>query len=557
MNREEILKSLDSYFKKYGHLNYDDLKYSDELPSIHSVNKEFGTLNKAKEILNIKCTVSKYDKNELLQIMKNAFESNPNLTTVDFGSKNNLPSASVYVDNFGSFNKAKELADIKIKKYNKNELLNYLDEICKINPNITVIEFEKINESPPLLEYIYQFGSFNNAKKTLGYPTETYNKKYTDEELIEILKNYNNNIGFPKSRDFMRKNNLPCARAYMDRFGSFKKALEIAGIDIPKNKTKIFNRTQEYTLDEIKEECQMLIDLYLQDHIKLPPIEYFNNSEFLSESMIYRTFGGYKQMYNELGYNDVKSFNDSLMEKDMLEKYKEIWTKLERIPNSRDIDKFAYNNRYYYGCSTYLHHFGGMKGLYKEIGDLSNIALARYITKDEIVQNLYKLKNELGFIPTQIEINNCEYLPSINYILHTLNYNGMAELQINLFGEKIERANKHITEKGTKCLSTYEYIVAQVIENENYNFIKDEIYRNHMSSDKNYSCDFVIYHNNKPYFIEVFGMMGHKPYEEKTKLKIQLCKDNDIPLLELYPKDISTPQMDEIRNKIKEFISNN
>ena len=34
-------------------------------------------------------------------------------------------------------------------------------------------------------------------------------KKYNNEELLEILKDYNDNVGFPTQRKFNSKNNLP------------------------------------------------------------------------------------------------------------------------------------------------------------------------------------------------------------------------------------------------------------------------------------------------------------------------------------------------------------
>ena len=50
-------------------------------------------------------------------------------------------------------------------------------------------------------------------------------------------------------------------------------------------------------------------------------------------------------------------------------------------------------------------------------------------------------------------------------------------------------------------------------------------------------------------------MIGIPKYDEKTAWKIQLCKDNNIPLLELYPKDISISKRNELSEIIANFVS--
>ena len=83
------------------------------------------------------------------------------------------------------------------------------------------------------------------------------------------------------------------------------------------------------------------------------------------------------------------------------------------------------------------------------------------------------------------------------------------------------------------------------------------MYKNYIKTlSSRHSVDFVIHKNNNYYFIEVFGLDGIPKYDEKTAWKIQLCKDNNIPLLELYPKDISMSQFDELSDTIRKFTEN-
>ena len=192
----------------------------------------------------------------------------------------------------------------------------------------------------------------------------------------------------------------------------------------------------------------------------------------------------------------IKNSIKKRLEEDMIEKYIEIKEILNQFPNQVDINKFKKDNPNYYGSTTYINHFGSI-----------------------------------------------------------------ADLQLRLFGEEYKsfysRKKIILTPNGTKCLSLLEYTVALLLEENKYLFDKDVLYKKYIKSLKTkHSTDFVIYKNNKFYFIEVFGLMDHLEYAEKARWKIQLCKDNNIPLLALYPKDISMSQFDELSDTIRKFTEN-
>ena len=206
--------------------------------------------------------------------------------------------------------------------------------------------------------------------------------------------------------------------------------------------------------------------------------------------------------------------------------------------------------------SAYNRKFGSFRNAKIKAGVKSNLEWGMY-TEEELVANLYRLKDELKFIPTSSQIRDCRYLPDLKVLLYKLNYQSLEELQLYIFGEISDHTNIKYTENGTKYLSTYEYVIALILEGDNYNFIKDDKYKNYIKNLKsNHTVDFVLLKNNKHYFIEVFGMVGIPEYIEKTAWKIQLCKDNNIPLLALYPKDISMSQFDELSDTIRRFVEN-
>ena len=83
---------------------------------------------------------------------------------------------------------------------------------------------------------------------------ETYKWKiHTDEQLLEILRKYNDEVGFPTQRKFKTSNGLPSSVTYFNRFGSFQNAILLSGIEIPESRKRYFNRI-EYAKEILKEE---------------------------------------------------------------------------------------------------------------------------------------------------------------------------------------------------------------------------------------------------------------------------------------------------------------
>lgn len=87
------------------------------------------------------------------------------------------------------------------------------------------------------------------------------NKKFSDEELLKILKEYTDIYGVPKSKDFTRKNGFPHNELYRKRFGSWFNALQLAGVKIPKDKLKYYQNdriSDEKLLNDLKKKSPYL-----------------------------------------------------------------------------------------------------------------------------------------------------------------------------------------------------------------------------------------------------------------------------------------------------------
>lgn len=253
-----------------------------------------------------------------------------------------------------------------------------------------------------------------------------------------------------------------------------------------------------------------------------------------SESAYSTILGGIKEAYKCLGI-DYDDFNKKAVEKDMIEKYLLLEKELGHTPNSREVDKGSLDGKCY-GMKTYSEHFGSLLELQDKL-ELKTTATVGYNkSKEDGLKDLIRLYEELERIPTQYDINNCDYCASITWYQHMFGSqtNALKEAGFkDIYESKIK-----ITPSGNIVRSSYEYDFIRMLEDKNIEFIQEEFYSNYIDNfDRRLRFDFTIILNDKKYFIEIFGIMEYNWYREKTRMKIELCKNHNLPLIDLYKED--------------------
>lgn len=378
----------------------------------------------------------------------------------------------------------------------------------------------------------------------------------SDEYLLQVLRDYNDTVGFPTQRRFNTKNGLPSYTTYFKRFGSFQNAILISGIKIPQNRMKYFNRV-EMSDDELLLKLKNFTIQHLKTNIYLPTNKVLESCNSIPSMSVYnKRFGGMNDMFKCIGY-DYDDFNLNAKKTDMINKYKELCAELGHTANSREIDKASIkNDGYYYSCSTYINNFGNISELQKQIGvELSGNVIGK--TKEEMLVELKRLADELGYPPFQKDIDECKYTSSSNK--YTYEFGGILNaLEMIGFNNIKSERKQYYTKNGTKCLSFYEYSFCTMLEDYGVEYAKEEYYSKYITGfDKKYRFDFVVNVNNKKYPIEIFGITGVKEYDLKTKEKIKLCFENEIALICLFSEDFtiknSKTLYKKMLNKIEDY----
>ena len=244
-------------------------------------------------------------------------------------------------------------------------------------------------------------------------------------------------------------------------------------------------------------------------------------------------------------------FRSKILQEIHLKQYIKLSEVLNKTPTCKDVNLHAKGN-FICTANTLKKIFGSMKIL-QEMANLeinkTNYAIK---TNDEMIEDLKTLYIKIGRVPNQNDIIKSEITLGANTYCAHFGSIFNALLKCGFTKEEICCRVK-ITPNGTKCYSKLEYLFARALENNNIKFEKDVKYKDLIKDfNKRYTCDFVINLNNSKYLVEVFGIIGDKTYDEKTKVKIQLCEDNNLKLIQIYPQLLCSSKQSEIISYIME-----
>lgn len=161
----------------------------------------------------------------------------------------------------------------------------------------------------------------------------------------------------------------------------------------------------------------------------------------------------------------------------------------------------------------------------------------KYYNKDLILQQLMVVAEQIGRTPLYSELTALG-LPSEKTFSRM--FGGYREalkiLDLPINAKLFNRNVVKYASDGTPCFSTGELAITEFLIQHNIPFIKDPIYRNYCNDESfGYKkADWLI----EDTFVEFFGFAGRYDYDRKTQIKIYLCEKNNLPLIQIYPKDI-------------------
>lgn len=329
-------------------------------------------------------------------------------------------------------------------------------------------------------------------------------------------------------------------------FGTLQNLLKEAGIQSTTN-PNLFNREQ-LSDEEMLENYKKFVENHLKTHMFLPTNDDLDRCQSIQCTSVYISrFGSFDKINKLIGY---EGYNNKVLEEDIIFKYKRACKDYGYILNSREITKISQSTEnYIYSMESYTNHFGTLHNL-QELCGFDKTVPGKGATREELIKKLKWLGDVLGRRPVQSDLNLYKKMPSAKAYFSEF---GSFRKALNEAGFKKQKIYE--TKNGTKCRSTYELKLAQVLESYNISFENEVLYKDVIPNFKRkYRFDFVVELNNRKYYIELFGIEGNELYEKRKQERIQICEENNIPLIQLYQSDIYSKTNQEIYETLFNYI---
>ncbi len=239
-NKEGLLSDLKNIARQLGHTpSTAELLAGGLAPRVHYYYY-FGTMSKANQLAGLKPNERgrpKRSKKELLSDLKKlAIKLDYTPSSADLGAVG-IASTPTYIKYFGSLRKAQQLAGLEPNetgkpKRSKKELLSDMKKLAiKLDhtPSSADLGAAGIASTPTYIKY---FGSLSKAQQLAGLePNERGSgPKRNKEELLYDLKKLARKLGHTPSAAEIQVSGIACWLTYHYRFGSMRKAQQLAGL---------------------------------------------------------------------------------------------------------------------------------------------------------------------------------------------------------------------------------------------------------------------------------------------------------------------------------------
>ncbi|MBR5621073.1 hypothetical protein IKW75_01140 [Candidatus Saccharibacteria bacterium] len=171
---------------------------------------------------------------ELLELLRKKAEELGHAPTADHLKKNpTMPESTVYIERFGSWNNALKAAGLKsrycrCKDLSDEEMLDLLREkVNKIGYIPTKNSLTGDIDIPNPASYAKRFGSWTRALNLAGFETTL-----SDETLITLLQNKVIELGYIPSIEMVEEDyTMPSVVTYRKHFGTWGNSLKAAGFE--------------------------------------------------------------------------------------------------------------------------------------------------------------------------------------------------------------------------------------------------------------------------------------------------------------------------------------
>ena len=255
-------------------------------------------------------------------------------------------SIAPYYRQFDSWNAALETAGYNplqtSKQWSCSELIAELQRIAADcgRPPTTGDMNDHGNASPDT--YREYFGSWSEALQAAGFESRANGVRIPKQKLCTALEELANDLDQPPKSTDMNSIGPYAGSTYLNRFGSWEKACEAAGVKAPEE--------SGVSEEELISALQSLGDTLDKTPLAKDMDEHGN----FSAISYWKEFGSWKEALDAAGFEarSIESVN-KLNREDLIDELKSLASDVDRTPTTTDMQKHGA-----YSPGTYINRFG-------------------------------------------------------------------------------------------------------------------------------------------------------------------------------------------------------
>lgn len=385
ISTDELLSELrrlnDKYGKATSTLMREHGKYSTRTYSLR-----FGSWSEALQEagLDINREQNISEENLIKELQRLADQLGETPREADMDSKGKY-SRGPYKNQFGSWNdviKEAGLTPNVRKDISKSELREELQRLAE-ELGRPPRKYEMTNRGKfGSATYKRKFGSWSNAIIDAGLELSNIQKRYSEEELLQKLRDIGNEIegDLPSTKDLERLGGVTVA-TYRNRFGSWNEALEKAGFELPPKYAEINAQRLREELNEVADYLGRTPTRSEMDEYSETPTNWY-----------YREFDSWIMAIREAGLEPVSQPNQ-YSDKELLKEVNALAKRVGRTPRQEDMEQYGE-----FSVSTYNERFGSWNQTLERCG-LEPVH-RHNISRSELLEALTDLANQVEHIPT-------------------------------------------------------------------------------------------------------------------------------------------------------------
>jgi hypothetical protein len=179
-----------------------------------------------------------------------------------------------------------------MNRYSRDDLIEALRELAeRLGRTPGAMDAKTDPHTPSHNTYALRFGSWRRALEAAGLPLDPRRMGYSREELLEHLRDLAETLGRTPTVGDLKTVDGPCDKTYRNQFGKWSAALAEAGLDVGP-------RGRRYERDELLD----ILRAFAEDLSHAPSRRELGERDELPAPITYRKrFGGWNAALREAG----------------------------------------------------------------------------------------------------------------------------------------------------------------------------------------------------------------------------------------------------------------